>query len=83
MAIYGRGEIRRSAACEVWLDADTINAKPFPGRKAVMRTLTTVVNPDHTLTIPVPADIPPGPHQVVVVIQEELSLPQSSLAIAN
>ena len=46
-------------------------------------TLTTIVNPDHTLTVAVPADIPPGPHQVVVVIQEELSPPKCGPAVAN
>lgn len=35
-----------------------------------MRSLvvTAVVTPEHTLTVAVPADIPPGPHQVVLVI---------------
>jgi hypothetical protein len=37
-----------------------------------MRSLvvTAVVTPQHTLTIAVPADISPGPHQVVLVIDE-------------
>ena len=36
-----------------------------------MRTLTAtaVVNENHTLTVEVPADISPGIHEVVVVIQ--------------
>lgn len=37
-----------------------------------MRTLTikAVVAADHTLTVPVPADVSPGVHQVTVVIEE-------------
>jgi hypothetical protein len=34
-------------------------------------TVTALVRADHTLTVQVPADIPPGVHQVVVVLQEE------------
>jgi hypothetical protein len=34
--------------------------------------LTAVVTPEHTVTIAVPPDIPPGPHEVVLVIQEEV-----------
>lgn len=34
-------------------------------------TATAVVRPDHTLTLQVPPDIPPGVHQVVVVLQDE------------
>ncbi len=34
-------------------------------------TVTGVVNADHTLTLPVPANLLPGPRQVVVVIQDE------------
>ena len=37
---------------------------------------TSVVQPDHTLTIQVPPDISPGVHEVVVVLQEEASRPQ-------
>ena len=35
-----------------------------------MRTLTAtgIVGPDHMLTLPVPADVSPGPHNVVVVL---------------
>jgi hypothetical protein len=35
-----------------------------------MRTIetTAVVTPEHTLTIQLPADVPPGTHQVVVII---------------
>jgi hypothetical protein len=37
-----------------------------------MRTFTAtgVVRPDHTLTVAVPSDIPPGPQTVVVVLGE-------------
>jgi hypothetical protein len=36
-----------------------------------MRTIETtgVVTPEHTLTIQLPADVPPGPHRVVLVIE--------------
>ncbi len=34
-------------------------------------TATANVGPDHTLTLQVPADILPGTHHVVVVLQEE------------
>ena len=36
-----------------------------------MRTIETTaeVTPEHTLTIQLPADIPPGPHRVVLVIE--------------
>jgi len=35
-----------------------------------MRTIetTAVVTPEHTLTVEVPADIPPGPRRVVVIV---------------
>ena len=33
-------------------------------------TATATVRPDHLLTVQVPADIPPGTHQVVVVLQD-------------
>jgi len=41
-----------------------------------MRSLvvTAVVTPEHTVTVAVPADIPPGPHEVVLVIREEVQL---------
>ena len=37
-----------------------------------MRTLTTtaVISADHTLTVEVPADIPPGARQVVIVLED-------------
>jgi hypothetical protein len=37
-----------------------------------MRTLTTtaIVSPNHTLTAEVPADIAPGPKQVVIVLED-------------
>lgn len=34
-------------------------------------TATGVVHPDHTLTVPVPPDIPPGERTVVVVLEEQ------------
>jgi hypothetical protein len=42
-----------------------------------MRSLavTAVVTPDHTLTVAVPADIAPGPHRVVVLIQDDVPPP--------
>jgi hypothetical protein len=38
----------------------------------IMRTVTAtaIVHPDHTLTMPVPADIPPGARTVVVVLED-------------
>ena len=33
-------------------------------------TSTALVRSDHTLHMPVPADIPPGPHTVVVVLAD-------------
>ncbi len=45
-------------------------------------TATAIVRPDHTLILQVPADISPGPHQVVVVLQEEgKGPPRKSLAV--
>lgn len=41
--------------------------------------VTAVVTPEHTLTVAVPADITPGPHQVVVVIEEEARQPVPGL----
>jgi hypothetical protein len=37
-----------------------------------MRTLiaTATIDPNHMLTVQVPADIPPGAHQVVVVLED-------------
>jgi hypothetical protein len=45
-----------------------------------MRTLTAtaVISPNHTLTMQVPADLTPGVHEVVVLIQEPAALAQSS-----
>jgi hypothetical protein len=50
-----------------------------------MRALTTtaVVGPDHTLTLPVPPDIPPGVHEVVVVLQEAAPRPRPGLTFAD
>lgn len=33
-------------------------------------TVSALVRPDHMLTVQVPADIPPGTHQVVLVFQQ-------------
>jgi hypothetical protein len=33
-------------------------------------TATAIVHPDHTLTMQVPADIPPGARAVVVVLED-------------
>lgn len=43
-----------------------------------MHTLTTkaIITADHTLTVPVPADISPGVHQVTVVIEEAPLAPE-------
>jgi hypothetical protein len=37
--------------------------------------VTAIVTPDHTVTVTVPPDIPPGPRQVVLVIAEEVQQP--------
>jgi hypothetical protein len=46
-------------------------------------TVTTLVRADHTLTVQVPADIPPGVHQVVVVLGEETRGSQPEPFFAN
>lgn len=33
-------------------------------------TANAIIRPDHTLTVSVPADIPPGPRAVAVVLDE-------------
>ncbi len=45
-----------------------------------MRTLNTtgIVSPEHTLTVAVPADILPGPCNVVVVLQDPTTAPSGS-----
>jgi len=50
-----------------------------------MRSLavTAVVTPDHTLTVAVPADIAPGPHRVVVMIQDGVPPPQGQSDFLN
>ena len=50
-----------------------------------MRTLqfTAIVKPDHTLTVSLPTDITPGPHHLVVMIQESTSLPTSTTPLAD
>lgn len=43
-------------------------------------TATGIVNCDHTLTLKVPHDIAPGPHEVVLVLQEtEVGPPKQAL----
>jgi hypothetical protein len=46
-------------------------------------TATAIVHPDHTLTLQVPADIPAGAHQVVIVLQEPPSPQEQVLFMAN
>jgi hypothetical protein len=48
-----------------------------------MRAITTtaVVQPDHTLTIPLPEDIPPGPQTVVVVLQDAAAPPSAPVSL--
>jgi hypothetical protein len=48
-----------------------------------MRTIqaTARVGLDHTLTVPVPADVPPGEHQVVVVIEDGAIAPRQTLIL--
>jgi hypothetical protein len=43
-----------------------------------MRTIetTAVVTPEHTLTVQLPADVAPGTHKVVVVIEEVEAAPK-------
>jgi hypothetical protein len=45
-----------------------------------MRALTTtaVVNENHTLTVQVPADIAPGPKQIVIVLEEGTPMNKTS-----
>jgi hypothetical protein len=42
-------------------------------REMLTITTTATVNPDHTLTVQLPPDIAPGPHAVVLVVQEQVS----------
>ena len=44
-----------------------------------MRTVNTtaIVHADHTITVPVPEDIPPGPQAIVLVLQGLPSLPKA------
>ena len=46
-------------------------------------TATAFVHPDHTLTVPVPEDIAPGLHVVVVVLQDGAALPPRQFFLAN
>ncbi len=36
-------------------------------------TATGIVHPDHTLTVPVPQDVPPGKRTVVVVLTHNVA----------
>jgi hypothetical protein len=56
----------------------------FP-MEIIMRavTATAVVHPDHTLTVQIPEDIPPGTHQVVIVLQDSLSPRQQKIFLAS
>jgi hypothetical protein len=40
-----------------------------------MKTITTtaVIGPDRVLTVQLPPDVPPGPHEVVVVVNEAVA----------
>jgi hypothetical protein len=51
----------------------------------LMRAITTtaVVRPDHTLTVQIPADIPPGQIQVVVVLPEDATRPQPGQSVTD
>jgi hypothetical protein len=44
-----------------------------------MRTIetTATITAEGTLTVQVPSDIPPGPHHVVVLIDDQPSLPET------
>jgi hypothetical protein len=48
-----------------------------------MRTITTtgVVQTDHTMTVVVPPDIPPGPQTVVVVLENSNGVPRTPLIL--
>jgi hypothetical protein len=50
-----------------------------------MRTLTikAVITADHTLTVPVPADVSPGVHQVTVVIEEAPLAPPAPCSLMD
>ena len=37
-------------------------------------TATAVVSSDHTMTLPVPVDVPLGPQTVIVVLQDSVAL---------
>lgn len=39
-------------------------------------TATAMVRPDHSLTVQVPADIPPGPRTVVIVLEDATPNPR-------
>jgi hypothetical protein len=46
-------------------------------------TATAVVRQDHTLTVQVPADVPPGEHEVVVVLHEVPAREQRGFCLAD
>jgi hypothetical protein len=46
-------------------------------------TATAIVREDHLLTVQLPADIPPGVHEVVIVLQEAASRPQQALSFKD
>jgi hypothetical protein len=46
-------------------------------------TATGVVHADHTLTVQVPADVPAGVHQVVIVLQEAPSAVSKPRGLAS
>lgn len=39
-------------------------------------TTTATIREDHSLTVQLPSDIPPGPQTVVVVLEEPTSIPR-------
>jgi len=48
-----------------------------------MRALTAraVVSPDHTLTLQIPEDIPPGPRTVIIVLEDSNEVRQEPAAL--
>jgi hypothetical protein len=45
-------------------------------------TATGIVNPDHTLTLRIPSDIPPGPQTVIVVLDDSINTHSQRSAIS-
>src|SRR5262249_54331899 len=62
---------RNGAAGDPFRPAARYNPGHRRGGGQTMGTIetTAVVPPEHTLTVELPADIPPGPHRVVLVIE--------------